>query len=101
MCYRCGKTPLQSPRLPLQKHAIQEILTLQKTLELCNQVVEDLETSLADGNVEDVIDFQLQLKAAHSKCRRFSATLHQKHAALGVDDEVELAKFLKSAFLCP
>ena len=82
------------------KQTIQEIMALQKTFELSSKAVEDLEECLANGTITtDMVDFHLQLDSARAKCKRFSDTLRHRRGALGVDEEIELSKLLKSAFL--
>ncbi|GBE78980.1 hypothetical protein SCP_0201770 [Sparassis crispa] len=82
------------------KRAIETVLALQKTLVAYQENIRDLELKLlADNDVLDTQEIDLQLVDARSKSARIASALEHKKAALGIGERAQLVRLARNVFL--
>jgi hypothetical protein len=74
------------------------VLSLRETLQAQEAHVDVLEARLLDGT-DDIDTLLDQLRSAHAKKAKVSATLNRKTTALGVSERDDLRRLVNSAFL--
>ncbi|GBE84393.1 hypothetical protein SCP_0603720 [Sparassis crispa] len=82
------------------KRAIETVLALQKTLVAYQENIRDLKLKLlADNDVLDTQEIDLQLVDARSKSARIASALECKKAALGIGECAQLVRLACNVFL--
>ncbi|KAL6298593.1 hypothetical protein BKA93DRAFT_820298 [Sparassis latifolia] len=82
------------------KRAIETVLALQKTLVAYQENIRDLKLKLlADNDVLDTQEIDLQLVDARSKSARIASALKRKKAALGIGERAQLMRLARNVFL--
>ncbi|KAL6303233.1 hypothetical protein BKA93DRAFT_818113 [Sparassis latifolia] len=82
------------------KRAIETVLALQKTLVAYQENIRDLKLKLlADNDVLDTQEIDLQLVDARSKSARIASALERKKAVLGIGERVQLVRLARNVFL--
>ncbi|KAH7902838.1 hypothetical protein BJ138DRAFT_1121031 [Hygrophoropsis aurantiaca] len=79
--------------------AIANILALEKTLDIHQSTVKDLERQLVTNRVSDIIDFNLQLSEARRRRDTIIETLARRRMALDVSERSDLEKLKKNHYL--
>ncbi|OJA19860.1 hypothetical protein AZE42_12178 [Rhizopogon vesiculosus] len=79
--------------------AITTILALEKTLESQEASIHKLEMQLHGHCIPNMVEFNLQLIDARSRCARTTDTLRRHRAALGMDEKANLVKMKKDIYL--
>jgi hypothetical protein len=75
-----------------------QIISIQKSLEVQEASLHELESSQLLGNI-DMVTLDMQLTDCCSNISRFKRVLHQKKAALGVGEQANLALLRTNAYL--